>query len=281
MWIALGVVVALIVAFFVARSLMLGKMDSDYEKNKFVPVRQWAWEMQLSDAEEAAVMQGLEAFQNSGRSLYINHDEGIITLYEPTVIISLFLFGTRFRALGPNALANPAAAVKHVFDGLLAREEPGVLFLQPNWYPEEVDGMDNNQFTEEVRKVLESGSVAGLPGFDGWYSDENFGEIKLRILDQPSEAMHALRAADKYQEAEYAKSYAVNTMVIDLARVLARYRALRAARSDLAPPAALRIVLVDALSHSAPGIMWSKVTASPLQQAIVLASAEGRSTLQV
>ncbi|WP_394834984.1 hypothetical protein LVJ94_51640 [Pendulispora rubella] len=280
MWIGLGIVAALVIGFFVLRSVMSSKMDSDYEKNKYVPLRRWAWEMQLSDAEEAALMQGLQAYEGAGNSLYINHEDALLKTYERPMVVSLFLLGARFRALGPNALANPAEAVKHLLEGFRAREESGVVHLQSPWFSEEVDGMNNDQFTTEARKVLESGQMAGLDGFDGWSSDEITGEIRMRVLAHAPPAVNAVQGATPYDQEQYAKSYAINTLVLDLGRLLVQYRALRASRHDLAPPAALRIVLVETLSRSAPGIGWSQVTASPLQQAIVLASVEGRATLQ-
>jgi hypothetical protein len=273
----LVVVVALVLVGFVALRVVQGSQEKKWAAEKFVPRRKWGWEKALGDAEEIALLQGLEAYEKAGARFNIGDRDGLLSLYgDRPARVSLFLLGERFKALGPAALGDPAGAVKGLIDGFLAREEPGVLHLRPEWFPEGgVDGWNNDQLTEEARKVLDSGSAAGLQGLHGWYSDENVGVIHLGILARPGPELSALRDAGKFEELQAAETLYVNHLVVDLARTIDRHRALRGERPELAPPAALKIALVEIVNAKAPGATWSRVPPHPDEVAIARASVEG------
>ncbi|RYE82743.1 MAG: hypothetical protein EOO75_20245, partial [Myxococcales bacterium] len=106
----LGVLIVLGLVGFVVLRVVQKKDDSEYAKNKFVPARRWGWEAGLSEADEAALLRGLEAWEKGDRSLYLGHEEGTMTLYLPgrQVLVSLWLLGERVRGLGA-AGQDPAA----------------------------------------------------------------------------------------------------------------------------------------------------------------------------
>lgn len=271
------IAVAVVVVGYIALRMLWSSDDRKADQEKFVPQRKWGWERGLSDAEEAALLQGLKAYEDAGASFNIGHRDGILSLYgDRPGRVSLFLIAERFKALGAGAAGDPAGAVKGLFEGFLAREEPGVLHLRKEWFPEGgVDGWDNDQFTEQARKVLDGGSAAGLQGLHGWYSDENVGVIHFGILARPGPELAALRDAGKFEESYAAESLYVNHLIVDLARTIDRYRALRAERAELAPPAALKIALVEIVNGKAPGVTWTRVPPQPEEEAIARASVEG------
>jgi hypothetical protein len=274
----MGWLIGIGVVVFIAYKLFGSKgADKKYDAEKYVPPRKWGWERGLSQEEETALFRGLQAYESTGKSFYLGHAENLISFYEPPARVSLPLLAERFKALGPAAVTDPVAAVKGLLDGFLAKEEPGVLHLRKDWFPKDgVDGWDHNQFTEEARKILDGGSSLGLSGLSGWYSDENYGVIHFGVLVGPSPELDALRAAGKYEQMQAAESIYKNNLVVDLSRVLDRYRALRAERAELAPQAALKIAMVEAVGGQYAATTWSRVPARADEESVVRASVEGQ-----
>jgi hypothetical protein len=275
----LGVLVVLgLVAFAVLR-MVQKKGDSDYEKNKFIPLRKWGWELALGEAEEAALLRGLQAWEGENKSLYLGHDEGTMTLYLPgrQVLVSLFLLADRFRALG--AGADPAA-VGRLVDELSAQEQPGVIAFSGSWFAVgTLDGMDHDAFLSKVRGVLTAGFDQGLPGSNGWYSDENYGRIDLRLVVEPSAEMQQLQAAGRYEEMSAAESKVKNVFLLNVGPLVGRYQRLRSEQPSLGPEDAIRTLLVDLLASPSPEHTWSRGQPPPTEAALLQASAAGRATL--
>lgn len=276
----LGVLIVLGLVAFVVLRVVQKKDDAEYAKNKFVPARKWGWEQSLGEAEEAALLRGLQAWEKDGKGLNLGHEEGTASLYLPgrQVVVSLWLLADRFRGLG--AAGQDPAAVGRLVDELAATPQPGVLAYPEEWFPvEQLDGMDKDAFIGRVRDLLNAGFDQGLPGSHGWYSDENYGRIDLKLLASPSDEARRLRDADQYEASVAAESKNLNVLLLTLAPLVGRYQAVRASEPAVSPDDVIRRLLGETLAQPGPDVTWSRVQASPTELALVQASAAGRSSL--
>jgi hypothetical protein len=277
--------------------LVMRRGGSVSDAERFAVSRRWGWELALTEAEETALMQGLRAYYDAGHSLFIQGEYGVLRVYAPQALVSLHLLGERFRAMGAGAIEQPAPAVQRLMERLTAAEEPGVLHLAPAWLDGTVDGMDRIKFVDAVREV---GAPVGTPEIVGWFSDEESGYMEVVVLDRkPAELVAAEEAVDRqvtggpvttvtgaakaihdagkpeFQEAYWAsqgeKSRHTNTLLVDLARVLAGYRQRRAAQPTIAVRDAVRATLTEMVGRGAPGVTWTRPP-TPNQQQVLLSA---------
>lgn len=277
---AFGVLLVLGLVGYVVLRMVQKKDDKEYEEKKFVPQRRWSWELGLSDAEEAALMQGLKAWENNERSLYLSHEDGTATLYLTgrQVLVSLFLLGERLRGLG--AAGQDPAAVGRLLDELSAQEQPGVVSFSESWFAGgDVDGMNHDAFLSRVRDTLTAGFDGGLPGSNGWYSDENYGRIDLRMIADPSPEIHRLQAEERFDLIPVEESKVKNVLLFNVGPLAERYRRLRADQPALSPEGAIRNLLVETLSQKSPDFTWSRCQATPREVTLLQASAAGQTSI--
>ncbi|MEQ4717080.1 hypothetical protein [Nonomuraea sp. B19D2] len=169
---------------------------------------------------EPAFMEGLRAYP-----LRAGVWRGVLMTYEPPRLISLHLLADAFAASGDAALHDPQGAVTTLVAQLAAVERPGVLHLRQDWLDGEVDGMDRARFAEAVREVV-------CPE-GAWSADEAVGALQVATGE-------------------------ANTMMLDLARLLDRYREAREKQPDATAEALLRDVAPRLIAAGGPGLTWTK-----------------------
>ncbi|MFD1939901.1 hypothetical protein ACFSKW_51440 [Nonomuraea mangrovi] len=283
MWIALGVVAAVVVGvalWWRFRDPLRGESFDQFEVNRL-----WGWELRLSEEEEIAFMAGLRAYDNEVGSFFIHGEHGVLSLYHPPMLISMHLMADRFKAMGPAAMSDPAGAVRHLFGQAAARESVGVLHLRENWLPCEIDGMDKYGFRDAMSDAL---SAPGVDGVEGGYGEEDSGYGMVVVLagdtpesvqamyDQASDLstsepirdrLDVVKAVLEEPEPEYVealnradgeKSRYTNTLLVDYARVLDRYAATRTQMQGAKPSDVLGAALSRMLAEQAPGTTWTR-----------------------
>lgn len=275
--IVLGVIVALVVAGALWWRFRDPLRGDDYDN--FAVRRQWDWEHRLSEAEETALMAGLRA----NGSVFVHDDYGVLLVRHPPMLISLYVLADRFRALGPSAMNDPVSGVRHLISQAGAGESGGVLHLRENWLPGEVDGMDKYGFRDAMSVAMMNPAIEGS---EGSYAHEDYGygilvvhagpqresvvagyeeafrhdtgkpvrnyvDVARAVLEEPDpEFVAALGRADGE------KSRHTNTLLIDYARVLDRYPAVRAQMPGADPADVLGVVITRLLAERVPGATW-------------------------
>lgn len=277
---ALGVMIVLGLVAYVVLRLVRHTDDKEYEKNKFVAPRKWSWELSLSQAEEDALLAGLKAWETNERSVYLSHEDGTLTLYltRRQVLVSLFLLAERVRAAGEGG--RDPASVGRILDELSAQEQPGVIAFSEDWFSVgQLDGMDNDAFLSKVRDTLTAGLDSGLPGGNGWYSDENYGRIDLRLISEPSPAMRQLQAEEKFDQVPVEESKVKNVFLLNAGPLVWRYQRLREEQPALSPEGVIRNLLLETVESTRVDYTWSRGQANPVEQSLVRASIAGQATL--
>ncbi|GAA2381420.1 hypothetical protein [Nonomuraea africana] len=281
MWIALGVVAALVIGVVLWWRFRDPLRGEDFYK--FHVERRWAWELILSEEQEQAFMAGLEAYDDE-RTVFPHRDAGVLHVYDPSMLVSLFLLAERFAALGPAALSDPAGAVRHLLDQAAQAETGGVLHLDDDWMGEPVDGMDKYDFTREMGMATHA---QGVDGGVGGYGDEDSGYGMLTVLTEmpqhvrrmydeahshasPGEIRNRLdvyKAVIEEPEPEFVagldradgeQSRFTNTLMYDYGRVLAAYRMIRPHLPHAQPVDVMSAALARMLADGRPGITWSR-----------------------
>ncbi|MEV0386298.1 hypothetical protein [Nonomuraea sp. NPDC050643] len=282
MWIALGVIAVLIVAGALWWKFRDPLRGEDFYK--FHVERQWAWELLLTDEQERAFMAGLEAYDEDV-TVYLNREAGVLRVYEPSMIVSLFLVAEQFAALGPGAVADPAGAVRHLLDRVTHAETGGVLHLDDGWMPEErVDGMDKYDFTGAMMSATHA---QGVDGGVGGYGDEDGGYGLLTVLvelpqhvarmyddahshtspDEIRNRLDVYKAVVQEPEPEFVaglesadaeRSRFTNTLMYDYGRILAGYQSARPHMPHAQPSDVMAAVMARMLAENLPGMTWTR-----------------------
>ncbi|SDK64957.1 hypothetical protein [Nonomuraea jiangxiensis] len=207
------------------------------------------WELGLTPEVGAAFMEGLRAWSRAGEALPAGAERGVLTTYDPPRLISLHLLADAFAARGDAALHDPEGTVAAVVERLAGSERPGVLHLRGDWLDGEVDGLDRARFAAAVREALYAEG--------DWAGDEAVGAMHVTVTG----ARPATEAA---------------TLMLDLARVLDRYREARAASPDAAAEALLREVAPALVTAGGPGLTWTKPPTEEELQAVLTGSLQPR-----
>jgi hypothetical protein len=132
--------------------------------------------------------------------------------------------------------------------------------------------MDNDAFLAKVRDTLTAGFDAGLPGGNGWYSDENYGRIDLRIIAEVPPEVQRLQDEDRFDRVPMVESRAKNVFLFNAAPLVGRYQKLRAEQPALSPEDTIRTLLHEALARPSTEHTWSRVKPSETEQRLLLAS---------
>ncbi|MEV0613685.1 hypothetical protein AB0I81_10220 [Nonomuraea sp. NPDC050404] len=281
MWIALGVVAALIIGVVLWWKFRDPLRGEDFYK--FHVERTWAWELVLTEEQEQAFMTGLDAY-NEENTVFLHREAGALRVYDPSMMVSLFLLTEQFAALGPGALGDPAGAVRHLIDRAAQAETGGVLHLDDDWMSEPVDGMDKYDFTGAMMSATHA---QGVDGGVGGYGDEDGGYGMLTVLTE--EPQHVRRMYDDahshssageirnrldvykaviqepepefvagLERADGERSRFTNTLMYDYGRILAGYRMMRPQMSYAQPSDVMSAVMARMLAENHPGITWTR-----------------------
>ncbi|RZT15138.1 hypothetical protein EV649_5922 [Kribbella sp. VKM Ac-2569] len=235
MWI-LGVVAAVVVVVGLVLWWLLRGPDDDLDSDEdFAVPRKWEWEFQLTEEQEKALMEGLHSYHRSKDGPIAVHSEHAdVTLFAPYTVISLYLLADRFVALGPDAVSYPMSSVGRLLDECADQEQPGVLHLRHDWFPDEgADGMDTSAFADLVMDVLMQHPDRRVIRAS-WNGD---GLVEA-----------AIRATDESRQD--------NRLALDLARVLEQYGAARQAQPQTPPLDLLRMILPRMVTSEIPGVLW-------------------------
>ncbi|WP_327639259.1 hypothetical protein OHB24_13055 [Kribbella sp. NBC_00482] len=236
MWI-LGVIaaVAIVVVGLVLWWASTGPDDDLNTDEDFAVLRKWEWESQLTEQQEKALMEGLQSYHKSKDGPIAVHSEHAeVTLFAPYTVISLYLLAQRFVALGPDAVSYPMSSVGRLLDECADKEQPGVLHLRHDWFPDEgVDGMDTSAFADLVMDVLMQHPDRRVT-LASWNGD---GLVDATV-GAPDPSLHT------------------NRLALDLARVLEQYGAARQTQPQTPPIDLLRTILPRMVASEAPGVLW-------------------------
>ncbi len=248
MWI-LGVIaaVAIVVVGLVLWWASTGPDDDLDTDENFAVQRKWEWEVQLTEDQEKALMQGLQSYHKSKDGpISVHSEDAQVTLFAPYTVISLYLLAQRFVALGPDAVAHPMSSVGRLLDECADKEQPGVLHLRQDWFPDEgVDGLDTSAFADLVMDVLMQHPDQRVIRAS-WNGD---GLVEA-----------AIRATDESQPA--------NRLALDLARVLEQYGAARQTQPQTPPIDLLQMILPRMVATEAPGVLWIRPTTDDERMAL-------------
>ncbi|TDE45726.1 hypothetical protein E1295_24075 [Nonomuraea mesophila] len=287
-FVALGVLVLAVAGFalwfFKIRDPLKG---ADFYK--FHTEQKWPWELTLTPEQEKAFMAGLEAFDDNEGGCYPSREEGILRVYSPMMLISLFSMTEQFAAMGPAAMQDPARAVHELINRATQSEGDGVLYYNDEWMGEgveELDGMDKYAFTDAVMSAMHAQGVDHE--FAGGYADEDKGYATMGVLAQAPEHVsrmyddaHAIagdpaplnnrldvmkevmRPEDPdyvaaFERAEAEKSKYVNTLMFCFERVADEYREARPYMQGAEPKDVLSVVMARMLDQGMRGCTWTR-----------------------
>ncbi|MGZ0151518.1 hypothetical protein ACXJJ3_30995 [Kribbella sp. WER1] len=255
---------------------------------KFHSEQKWAWELTLTLDQEKAFMAGLEAYDDD-RGCYPMREQGILRVYRPMMLISLFWLTEQFAAMGPNALQDPAGAVQHLISQAADGEIPGVLYNDDEWMGEgveQLDGMDKYAFTDAIMSATHAQSVEHE--FAGGYADEDNGFVTMGVLAKRPD--HVDRMYDDagavagpqaplnnrldvmrevmrpenpeylaaFDRAEAEKSKYINTLVFCFERVVKHYHEARPEMQYAEPRDVLAVVMARMLENGNSGFTWMR-----------------------
>ena len=206
-----------------------------------LPERTHDWELRLSVEQENAMLRGIQAYRDTGHSLYLSHRDALITFYEPSrMLVSIHHLTDLFLAAGPAALPDPMGLMRSVLDGCVASESKGVLHLRQGWYTTPVDGLDAETFTRLCHDVLTCPQPY-IEGTQGSSSDDKSGSVTVNVeVGGP-----------------------LNTLCVDLRRVLPLVQEARRTRPSDPLIELLRPVLQGMCAGAIPGGMWTRGGALP------------------
>ncbi|MFG1699951.1 hypothetical protein [Nonomuraea sp. NPDC049309] len=137
----------------------------------------------LPPGVEAAFVEGLRAYHDSGSALRVHDELEVLVACDPPRSISLPLLAEAFAARGDAALHDPQGTVAELMAELAAAERPGVLHLRGEWpaagldaadggpddgggAPEGADGLDAERFASAVARTVRElvAAATGTPG---------------------------------------------------------------------------------------------------------------------
>jgi hypothetical protein len=251
-WI-LGVIAAVAIAA-VGLVLWWASRGPDDLDEDFAVAREWEWEFQLTEEQEKALMEGLQSYHKSKDGpISVHGKDAQVTLYSPYAVISLYLLAQRFVALGPDAVSHPMSSVGRLLDECADKEQPGVLHLRSDWFPDEgMDGLDSSAFSDLVMDVLMDHPAERVTRVSS--SGDSLIEAAVRATDQ---SLHT------------------NHLVLDLARVLEQYGAARQAQPQTPPIDLLRLVLPRMVAAEVPGVLWIRPATDDERNILADAAPEG------
>jgi hypothetical protein len=272
-WIVLGVIAVVVLVGLVLWWLLSGPDDELDGDDDFAVERKWDWEFELTEEQEKALMAGLQAYHKSKEGpISVNGQSGQLTLFAPYTVISLYLLAQRFVALGPDAVEYPVSTVGRLLDEFTDEEQPGVLHLRDDWFPDQgVDGMDRSAFADVVMDVLmnhRDQRVTGGSWNGGALVEAEVRATGLGLRDERSAMGQEMEQARSYgassEEAfdrvrsrrEADRSRHTNHLVLDLARVLDHYGPARQAQPQTPPMDLLRTILPRMVASELPGVLW-------------------------
>jgi hypothetical protein len=242
----IAVAVGIAAVFFRIRARLRAGKGDGRPLEPLVAERRYDWEMRLSPEQENALLRGLDVVHAGGQSMYVSMSDGVMYLYSPRRIVSLYRLGQEFVGRGPAALTDPAGVVKELIASFNASESPGVLHLNEGWYRTPVDGLDADKFTSLCADIL-TRYVPGLPSNAGSGSDDKVGSIYVHLeLDAPK-----------------------NTLSIDLGRLLPSIVAARQSGRTESLGALVRPVLVAMSQGQMPGAMWVREPVTDAERQMV------------
>ncbi|MGH3663362.1 MAG: hypothetical protein ACRDT8_09905 [Micromonosporaceae bacterium] len=261
--------------------------DADFYK--FHVEQKWPWELTLTPEQEKAFMAGLEAFDDDEGGCYPAREEGILRVYDPMMLISLFSMTEQFAAMGPAALQDPAGAIKELVDQATEGEVDGVLYIDDEWMGEDetkIDGMDKYEFTSAVMDATSAQGVDHATA--GTYADENYGYAAMGVLlrypdhvQQMYDDAHELSGEHKpyrnrldvikdvvtpenpeylaaFDKAEAEKAKHINTLMFCFQRMAEQYREARPQMPHAAPKDVLSLVMARMLAEGMSGCTWTR-----------------------
>jgi hypothetical protein len=256
---------------------------------KFHVEQKYQWELTLTPEQEKAFMAGLEAFDDNAGGCYPKREEGILRVYSPMMLISLFSMTEQFAAMGPAAMQDPARAVQELIDRAAESEVDGVLYYNDEWMGEdveEIDGMDKYEFTSAVMDAMRAQGVDHE--FAGGYADEDKGYATMGVLvENPAyvrqmqdDAMALAPESPEYRNrldimkdvmtpedpqyvaafeaAEVEKSKHINTLMFCFERVVEEYREARPHMQQAEPRDVLSVVMARMLDQDMRGCTWAR-----------------------
>ncbi|MGW0803899.1 hypothetical protein [Nonomuraea sp. NPDC002799] len=261
------------------------------------------WGLRLSSEAEAAFMEGLRAYRDAGHPLSVAGEQGVLTVDEPPLLISLQLLADGFAARGDAAMHDPQGTVAGLMAWCADAERPGVLHLRRDWLAGEVDGMDRTRFAEAVRGIVCAG------GDDHATADDGAGSLRVTVIPtepaptepastEPAPTEPASTEPAPVEEAspqvngklvhgaagtlveerpggtsrDEGGSPDANTLMLDLARVLDRYREARAERPDAAAAELLREATAHLVTAGGPGLTWVRPPTGEERQTVLTAA---------
>ena len=202
--------------------------------------RTFDWELRMTEPQEAAMLRGIQAYRDNGHSLYLSHDDALITHYEPTMLVSLHRVTDAFLSAGPAGESDPVGTVQRILDSFAATEGPGVLHTRKEWYMPPIDGLDHQGFTDVCYDTL-ANPQPYIEGSQGSSADENNGNVTLKI----------------------GNGGPVNTFCVDLGRVLGPVQEARTQQPSARLADLVRPVLMGMARGEVGGGMWTRGGASP------------------
>jgi hypothetical protein len=256
---------------------------------KFHVEQKWPWELTLTPEQEKAFMAGLEAFDDNAGGCYPKREEGILRVYSPMMLISLFSMTEQFAAMGPAATQDPARAVQELIDRAAESEVAGVLYYNDEWMGEdveEIDGMDKYAFTSAVMDAMHAQGVDHE--FAGGYADEDKGYATMGVL--PENPPHVKQMYDDafalsgdrgplnnrldvmkevmrepnaeyvaaHEKADAEKSKYINTLMFCFERMADEYREARPHMQHAEPKDVLSVVMARMLDQDMQGCTWTR-----------------------
>jgi hypothetical protein len=165
------ILAALGIAFFVWRK----KKSQAKRYPPLAAKRQHAWELTMTDAEEAALLRGLVALKAAGHDSYVDFQNGLIHFYSPDLLVSADRLASAFKALGTQAIAAPGPALAKLFADFKQGDD-GSLVLSRNWYQRPLPSMDAAQFVAVVDDVTNRSA-----GYAGSSSDDQRGYFVVHL----------------------------------------------------------------------------------------------------
>ncbi|GAB2950928.1 hypothetical protein GCM10027203_63370 [Nonomuraea fastidiosa] len=172
------------VVWWLRRGTGEGAADDRFEVDR-------SWGLLPPDVE-AAFVEGLRAYHDSGSALRVHEELEVLVAYDPPRSISLRLLADAFAARGDAALHDPQGTVTELMAELATAERPGVLHLRGEWPPAEPEGVRGP-------KVADGPEIAD--GMDAERFATAVAETVTELVRGPAGAAASAAVADAAAEA--------------------------------------------------------------------------------
>jgi hypothetical protein len=130
--------------------------------------RRHEWEQRLSAGHETRVIGAIVRFRGRGHDLILTHERGVLDVYQPPRVISLFALADVVRALDESAVES---ACERWLEAAIAAPTAGCLTLVGEGWSEGLVGSTPAQLAAFVADVLSGGGAVeglGAPTIDEW-----------------------------------------------------------------------------------------------------------------